>query len=397
MINTAHLKNILFFFAILLFFFIPISESGKEIALISLVISSFFIPGFINQLIRVIKEPWCIAVVGLLLLVLFSCFWSPAILHYKLLVMKRYSKFLYLPFLVIAFRYAQVQRQTIHAFLFAMSIVSLFIMLKAYGFVHLKPNTEIDTVFLNHIITSMMMSFAAYLSAYFFIECYRERRGYPVLWTIATLYFSFQVLYFETGRTGHIMFLLLTLLIFIQFFNWKQICLGVIALCVVLIGVYYSSSALKTGLNDAVNNVYRFRHHDKNTSVGYRLQFHQYAYDIFKRHPIFGNGTAGLVSDYYQTNPFPNFKTKLFHPHSEYWLILADYGLVGLVLYLWFLTAFFLKRLTLRTLRPVANGIFLIICVAGLSSSTFFNAGGGLFYIAMLALCLSDEEKNEKI
>lgn len=139
-----------------------------------------------------------------------------------------------------------------------------------------------------------------------------------------------------------------------------------------------------------------YYHAYKDTSVGYRLQFHNFAKQLFKQHPLFGNGTAGFTYSFKLHKPVPSWDRRLLEPHSQYWLIAVEFGVAGILLF----GAFYLSLISvanrLKEYRFTALALLLVFAVGNISDSLLFYSGSGYFFIAFMALCLGESMENRR-
>ena len=70
-------------------------------------------------------------------------------------------------------------------------------------------------------------------------------------------------------------------------------------------------------------------------SVGKRLHFNQYSFEIFKEKPLYGYGTGSFENQWIEYAKDKNHVQNIVtNPHSNHMLILVQFGLLGLVVYL---------------------------------------------------------------
>lgn len=370
---------------------LPLSSTAKSIFVgiaFSLIVLS---PHYRRDLLAEMTQPWCQAAILLFFVSVLACAWSPATMSEKLMEIEKYSKLLYLPVLAVGFRDPQARNFALHGFLLAMIITVFASVLMSMG-VYFISNVEASGVFRNHIMTGYMMAFAAYLSGLFFL---RQRGRARIPYAILVLLFSYHLLFINNGRTGYVIFLLLMTLLMFQSFSWRQALVGVLLGTSLVAVTYYQSPVMQDAINQAVNDCQLYKKSEKDTSIGYRLQFHDYAFNLFKRHPWFGNGTTSFKHLYHEENPIPARGTHLLEPHSQYWLIASEFGGLGcLALALFFISLFFASW-RLNTLRPVTMAIILPFLIGNLSDSLLFYSGTGYFFILFMALCLGEEKRHE--
>jgi O-antigen ligase len=148
---------------------------------------------------------------------------------------------------------------------------------------------------------------------------------------------------------------------------------------------------MKRGINSVVVEIQAFRHNEKNSSLGLRIQFQQFAHGLFNRHRLIGNGTASFPYYFKQENPVPAWPHRLWDPHSQYWLIASEFGLLGLFIFGSLLYTLFTASWRLKTLRVPALGILLPFIAGNFTDSLLFYSGSGYFFIIFMSLCLGEQ------
>lgn len=374
-------------------FAVPISESARSVFLGLAIALIVLTPSYRKDLISQLSQRWCQALLLFFLIVLLACAWSPASVHQKISVLHKYIKLLFLPVLVIGFRDPRIRRFGLYAFVAAMFVTCLGSMLKASGLLtYHGPNP--GDVFRNHIMTGFMMSFATYLTALFFI---REHGRVRFLYATLTLLFSYQILFINTGRTGRVVYVLLMLLLMVQSLSWRRVLLALVMSSTLLSVSYYQNPALQSVIDQRVAKVLTYHQEVKNDPIGWRIQFHAYAKKLFLKHPWFGNGTASYNYFFRKEDPVPSWhygrvstKQKLFEPHSQYWLVADEFGLLGILALLFFFGSLLVASLQLKSMRMLAIASILAFMIGSLSDSILFYSGTGYFFLLFMGICLGE-------
>ncbi|WP_131739752.1 O-antigen ligase family protein [Legionella adelaidensis] len=328
---------------------------------------------------------WGYACLFLFLMALIGMAWSPASLKDQLYVVEKYSKLLYLPVLAIGFKRENTRQVGLHAFLVAM-LITCIVSIEKYFFS--TDGADPGEVFLNHIVTGYLMSFAAYLSALFFFQTKNTppRFGYALLWVL----FSYQIIFVNTGKTGIIIYLLLMAMLLLQVLSFKKALLAFVASIFILGAVFYMNKGLQNKITILAQEWQEFHQNNKDTSIGYRLQFHAFSKQLLLRSPWIGNGTGSFTYYFQEEKPVPSWDHKLREPHSQYWLVSTEFGIVGLFLLLSFFFILYLTAWDLTKYRPIVFGLLIATLVGSLSDSMLFYSGPGYFFIVMMALCFGE-------
>ena len=80
-------------------------------------------------------------------------------------------------------------------------------------------------------------------------------------------------------------------------------------------------------------------------------------------------------------------------PHSQYWLVASEFGLLGCFALALFLASLFVSSWRLTSLRPVALAVLLPFLAGNLSDSLLYYSGTGYFFILFMALCFGSESQ----
>jgi len=375
-----------------LFFVTPLSSSAKSILLGMTVIVIIATPSYRQDLITLSANRWCRTVPLLVLIALLGCLWSPASLAEKGLVLEKWSKLLYLPILIVGFQELKTRQLALNAFLAAMLITCLLSCLIYYTG-YLQGKMTADNLFRNHIMTGIMMSFATYLAGIFY---FRQQGRMRVIYGILGLLFSYQILFINQSRTGYVVYFLLMSLLLVQMLTRRQAMLSLVLMSTLFASCYYFSKPMQHGVHLVVDNLRSYQE-NKDTPVGYRLQFHDFAKHLFQMHPLIGGGTGSFTYSFRTENPVPAWiedrqhSGRLLEPHSQYWLVAAEFGLLGLLAFALFYAELAVIAYRLHATRPIALATLLVLTLGNVSDSLLFYSGSGYFFILILALCFGEK------
>lgn len=366
-------------------FFIPISPTLKSIFFISTLVFLIITPSFNRYVIDNYKTFWGGAGLVLFLFIVLSSAWSPATLHAQMSLVGKYCKLLYLPILAVGFMHLKTRVWTLNAYLAAMVLTCVISILQSKGW--LMGTRDPGEVFYNHIITGFMVAFGAYVALLRALVSSGKMRW--VYWVVALLA-SYQVLFINTGRTGYIVFFILMVLLLLNTLSFQKACIGILFFCGVFLLAYHQSPIMQLGLKSVISDVQFLKQNNKNTSIGYRIQFHEYAKSLFWEHPILGIGVGGFKERFTQDNPIPAWGSQLNDPHSQYWMTLSEQGAIGFILLLIFLFSLYLSSLPLQENKPLLLGILVAFCIGSVTDTILCYSTAGYLLIVMSALCFGE-------
>lgn len=372
----------------LTFFTLPISATAQAILINVSVVYILSLSRFWRNALFVFSRPWCIFAVAFFCVVLVSSLGSPASWGNKVLVLEKYSKMFYLPILAFGYSKPEMRQRALHAFLLAMFITCIISVMQSIGLFDYFKDDQHGFVFRNHIITSTMMAFAVYVSGY--LGSQHSGRSRYVYFMLAVL-FSYQLLFINTGRTGYVLFLVFMLLLIVQLFTWKRAMLFAALLSAVFLVSYQFSAVMQDRTKQAIHDWHSYNKSGKETPIGQRLLFRDYAQKLFLQNPWAGSGTASF-SHYFKAD-YPVFSQhrKLFEPHGQYGFIAAEYGMIGLLVYLAFLSSIWIASLRLKEMKSIGIAISCAIMLCSLSDSVLFYSASGYFFILFMALCCGEQ------
>ncbi|MFI4918789.1 MAG: O-antigen ligase family protein [Legionellales bacterium] len=368
-------------------FALPVSNSLKSIFLVLSILSILSQPGVLSLCLQVIRKPWCQATLFLFTLLALSACWGDADWKSKLGFINKYSKLLFLPILVIGFQNQRTRNIAIHAFLLAMSMTLILSVFKSLNWMMMNTDGDPGTVFLNRIDTGYYMAFSAFISALYSTKSQGYYRwGYALL----ALLFSYQTFFINTGRTGYIAFAVLFILFILFSVSWRKIPIYLLLLAPLVAITVYQSTTFTHRIQDVIQDVRSLEVGQKDTSLGFRLEFQHFAKKLFLSSPILGVGIAGYSWHFNQEQPVPSWQGKTFDPHNQYWLIAAENGLVGLLFLLYFFMTLFYTCRQLNEMRPLVIALLVSFVVASLIDSFLLLSSVGYLLIFFTAIGLGE-------
>ncbi len=371
---------------------IPTTISLTSIFWVLSLVLILLTPEHRDVLPKILKSPLAWFSIGLFIVAFLGCFWGEASWHAKFTMLSKYLKFLFFPLLIAGFTTKKIRPWVMHTFLGVMLLTSILSFFKWTGIL-IWRSADPGEVFYNHIMTGLMMSYAAYMALW--LAYTATKQLYKCLYSFLFILFTLQIFFLSPGRTGYVIYLVIMSLFLLQIFPLRK---ALIAICIggILFGAaVYQSPVVKEGIYNISHDLLGYKNHYLRTSLGYRIQFHNYSKELFYRHWLVGNGTAGFEHAFHTENPVPGWTTNyLSEPHSQYWLILSEFGLFGFSVFCLFL--FFLVReiISLKKMRILAIGILAIFLVGNFSDSLFFYSTTNLFFMTMMAMCLGEKYEN---
>jgi O-antigen ligase len=374
--------------AVSLAFCIPISTTITQVLLLCIVICIFVSGQWKTGAALLVSHPAVRMGICLWLIFCLGILYSVAPLSDSFHMLAKMSKVLYLAVLIPLFVEEKWRRKAIIAFILAMILTLILGSLKTY---HLLPAfSEVryhNCAFKNHIDTNLLMSMTVFfLGHYLFLQTNRYLKiAIMTLLMLMTVY----VLGISEGRTGYVIFSTLWLLFLWQRMTLKQCLLGLSFLILVLSAAYLLPSQLQQRLSHVVAEVDHYRKGNAIGSVGQRLEFLQSSFALVKQKPWLGFGTGGFKTAYTAYAKEHNQDTTS-NPHSEFFNILVQWGLLGFMVFLIFMWTLFKSSLLLPVKEKfIAQGILFGILVGCTANSLIMDFTSGYFFVTFIAILLA--------
>jgi len=389
-VTSKNMSSLITMLLALTAFFTPISVSLKSIFLIATSITVLIQQGALVT--KLFRRSWFFAALLLFAVILFGCFIAPVEWRLSIDITGKYTKLLFIPILALGFQCKENRLWAVHGFLLAMFMTCLGSFLKVWGLFHgigdgasgssvwLDPGA----VFYNHIVTGYFMAFAVFLACILATQAEGIRRyGYCMLIGL----FAYQTLFINPGRTGYFMLAILMLVYFIYFFRpLRAFGIGVIVLFIIA----SQSTAFKHGMRGLFDDFNQYQQGHQNSSLGYRIQFHHYAEQLFFKNVLMGVGTGGFAYSFHQDKPVAGWGDQLFEPHGEYWFMAAEHGLLGLLALLFFFCSLFYELGQQKEMKPIYLGMLITFLAGCFSDGLLLLSVPGYFFVLFVAMGLGE-------
>lgn len=226
---------------------------------------------------------------------------------------------------------------------------------------------------------------------------YKKYDDKLILLPLISFLFSFSALILSESR-GPILSLVMIVLVLLLFFNqlargYKMASLMGFAL---ILALAFNSSYVQKRIQATIGEVHNIERGNLETSIGYRLQMHKIAYQLFKESPILGHGHGGQLNERIEkwhdegiiSAELARLMTMTFHNGLTEKLVM--YGTIGGVIFLFFMCypIYFATRYRLdaETFGFWGSACFIILC--NVTEATFINPQAMIFYTLPVGLLI---------
>jgi len=317
--------------ALLLAFFLPLSTSAVSVLALFIFIAWIGAGDYARKLNIMLGNPVCLAVFVYLGLFLLGLLWTEH-LGAGLEDVQKQWKLLLFPVLLSSISFNR-RRGYLISFLTGLAVAMLMTYLAWFDLLHFGGVTpEHPTRGLFHVIYNPLLAFGFYLVCHEII--WGGVRGLHRVGLVVFALLTAFDMFITEGRTGQLVFFVLSGLLFVQFFRTKRIqgvVLALIVLSVTFFAGYQLSPTFQNRVSRAIQEVRQFQD-DPDTSVGLRLLFWKNSWQIIAAHPFVGVGTGDFQSSYAAVNAASSpAMVATDNPHNQYVFSLCRFGLPGLV------------------------------------------------------------------
>jgi len=377
-------------------FFIPISTALMNLFLYLALILIVFNKNFIKNLEVSWKTYASKYSLLFFLFVILGSLWSIGSYEDILEGVSTYKKFIFI-FLILPFLIEKKNNELLlNAFFISMTLILCLVYLifldimqpvniQLYEGVSLHVSESGG--FKTHIITNILFAFFSFISIHRFFDSSKARY---LLLGILALYYS---IFINDGTTGQILSISLLSILIIQKYRYKS----ALILPIVLLGILaYGASNTNTSIYSAINKIQTglgdFESGTAVKSVDVRLAMLTNGLIIIKENPWIGTGTGSINQSHIDNlDKLPSTfadRSKTTNPHSEYLSIAIQYGLIGLLLYLFLIYKLFeyTKKLPNDFYKNSAQGLLILILIGSLGTSIITDSGEGHFIMLFIAI-----------
>jgi O-antigen ligase len=263
------------------------------------------------------------------------------------------------------------------------------LILSISKFLHVLHWRDADPghLFYNHILTGFLFAFAAFLAIerYFF--------SHKALYLGFFVLFSIEVLAINIGRLSYVLYLALSTYSFWPRLQWRTKFFAFIVLTCFLVFFYNYSPSMHTALNALRNEIDAAMHGQMTHSLGFRIRFNQFSWQLFQEHMWIGHGMGGFVYWFNHLNPMPDWPEQA-NAHSQYAMILVETGLIGMGLFMIFAYHLYQKAQTSPFWGRIFIGLGIAILINGFTDNVF-NYCVNYLFLAFTSIMLAQSQDIE--
>ena len=315
-------------------FLIPLTVSGANTIIVIICLFWLFSGDYKLKYNQIFSSKLMVASIIFFSIHAVSLIWSEDLLWGLHILHKMWYFFLFFPIL-----FTIVQKKYINyyisAFLLAILITEILSYLVWFQILEtfVKANLANPTPFMSHVSYNPILAFSIYMVTHkvLFNKNLSTIMRYIYIFFIIAMTIN---MFITGGRAGQIMYFGTLVILIFQFFDNHKI-KSLLAILILLPGIFYTayqtSDLFHQRVEDVLNTAFAYQD-NKGSSVGLRITFAIYSWEIIKENLIIGVGIGDFPKEYRNINIVNTPQlTSTTNPHSMYTLVLVQLGLLGFV------------------------------------------------------------------
>lgn len=323
--------------------FLPFSTAVTNVFSITAIVFWVLGANIQGDIKKLLARPFALAMIAFLFLVCISAFWKEGSWSSYWSELRNYRRFIFLLVLFLLLQSRQSWREGIlFAFFLSTALLTIVCIGIYLGVPFLPPMTPGQGAIFHksHIAQGFLLGCHMVVAVrYILFSKHIELRVVAVI----TAFLAFVVSVFMTdGRTGYLCIVGCLVMATFFFFVERKKKIATY-FCIILIAALVAGSfsgPVQTRGQAALNDIKLFYQGDKSTSMGQRFYFWQTSINIIKDNPILGVGCGSIkdVTCKYAIGT-PNQDGSCYeirNPHQDFLFVLAQYGVVGFLLWIAF-------------------------------------------------------------
>lgn len=376
--------------ALLLFFSIGVGTAPANIAGITLLVCWLFSGLWRRDLVWWRAQPWLPPAALIMLLPAVGLLWTVEPAPNVVSLLHRSHYWIYAGAFACLAGASHRPRQLCIALITGIQLLAVTLLITRAGW--LPTTSVIENLLLKgYLVYSLLLVLAMLLLSFLFR---REQDRWLRLVILALLAVDVAALSMLNGRNGYLAFALLAPILLLNLVGWRHWLTATVG-ALLLIGSLSFSTTVRERVMLIIKESRQFEQGDyaevRKTSVGQRLTYWQGSLQIIREHPLIGVGTGGYPEA--MKRLYPQEPGRFSHAHNYYLVLATQYGLLGLVLFIW------LCWVTVRRAWPCRDrwggfAVLSVLAVLGigcLTDATLQSPQAGILFAAMIGLPVDGE------
>jgi O-antigen ligase len=255
---------------------------------------------------------------------------------------------------------------------------------------------EIGIAIVNH--TTQGMLFAVSLFAIATLLKFTRPAAYGVRWflLLSAVGTAANLIFVTPGRSGYLVLLVLTGVVSMSWTSGKTRYILVFLFPALITGLLFLSPVASQRIRQGLTEIKNFDKQAEITSMGIRMIMWKNTLELIKTQPLFGCGTGGFEAGYRRITAGKKGLQgqAVGDPHNQFLRILAEQGLLGLLVFLLLIGSFFHQQ-SRRRWRTLGIGVLVAWCASSMFSAHFSTFVEGRFIMLWCGTMLTHDLQNK--
>jgi O-antigen ligase len=230
-----------------------------------------------------------------------------------------------------------------------------------------------ENIFRSYATQSMVFALCVFLSLWFGQRQASDAGKWA--FRVLALGFLINIAMVTSGRSGYVVFLVLVVWSFAMWRGFRGIAFGTLAAGVLAAVAFFVSPFVHDRVMKGVTETQNFSTIPTETSLGRRMVMYTTTLDMIAEKPVLGLGTGGFKQRFSEiaAEKYTGWRAQpADDPHNQYLLILAENGVIGLLLFLAVIASMLQACLKSGSIYgKMAAGCILAWCATSLFSGHF--------------------------
>jgi len=326
------------------------------------------------------QYPLILLCLGLFVWLGLSALWSSSFTG-NILYLSKYREFFMIPAFMWVFSQKEYRTLALKALFLGMLLTLVISFLQYF---HVATFHGRQHSMGNHIFNGILIGFFSYWC----LDLANKNRSYAWLFVLLFIACGFCLFEIRSGRTGYVLFSLLTGLFLFQHFGWKVLTVGLM----IIGGIFYSVLEPSQILDRAGNLSFLKEGVTLQSlaALDIRLEFYFNTLKIIVEHWLLGVGLGDFDLAYQSIWDAGHQYQLTTNPHNEYLMIWSQSGVVGFGLFVAFHGVFFkMARQLPKEDAPLAMATLVTVIVSCSFDSSFLDMNDGALLLILSALFLA--------
>ena len=388
-------------FGLMCVFGIAWSNAFFRVGLAGLLVSSLFSGVYRDHARACLRQPLTWLALGFFLMVLASALIAGHPAEMAFYDVEHYRKLLLIPVFAVVFPGVREHRQLLIAYGLGTFVLMLPTLLDGFGIFHALGidfaayRNEAYRISLHgapnlvywrmQIVHGFHVDVLLAMAAFGAILMPRWRIPLGLLCVLCIV----DVLLFIYGRMALICLLFVVLCVVVYLIPGPRLRLAGLASVLVLAwSAYWFVPDVTTRVTSIGSETERYvQQGDLQTSAGERLHYWALALRMWREAPLFGNG-AGSFRDKLVSSHDPTADLGYRHPHNEYFMQLAEFGLLGIGLFLAMVVIMLnsVRKIEDRWLAWSLTVAILVFCLNAVTDASLHNDWEGWTFVVIASI-----------